>query len=395
MAARENLELQVRERTQGLTKTNALLENEILERKHAEGKLSKAKEEAEEATRLKDRFVSLVAHDLRSPLTVVIGFLKLLQDEASWERRGEVRNILNKSLESGEHMADLIENVLNISKLKAGKITLSHSFLDAHFIADRAITALAPLAEKKKIRVENNVKLKTRIYADPTLFYEVIQNLLTNAIKFCSQGGTITVFVPNGKRGAISVGDNGVGIAPEMISRLFSFETKSSTPGTAGEKGTGLGLPLSNDIMLAHGGTLEVESEKGKGSIFHITLPVVRPVVLVVDDEAASRFLFIHYLKSMDVEIIEAESGRQALDIINNRPVHLIISDINMPGMDGYQLLEKIRANPKTVSLPFIALTSESSMEVREKAFQLGADDFVNKVVEGDDFTVRIGRFVG
>lgn len=368
---------------------------DITEKKRSEEKLVKAKEDAEEATRLKDHFVSLVAHDLRTPLTVIIGVFKLLHDETIWERKEEVRKILANTLESAEHMAYLIEDVLNISKLRAGKIRLTPFFLDAHFIADRAITALAPIAEKKKIRIGNNIGLKTRIYADPTLFYEVIQNLLTNAIKFSNEGGTVSLFTPKERRGAISVADNGVGIAPERIPGLFNFETKSSTPGTAGEKGTGFGLPLSNDIMLAHGGSLEVESEKGKGSVFHAVLPVVCPAVLLVDGEAASRGLFIHYLKSMNVEVIEAESGRQALEIINGRPVHLVISDIKMQGMDGYQLLEKIRGNPKTGTLPFIALTSASAVEVREKAFKLGANDFVSKVVAEEDFIARVGRFVG
>ncbi|MEE8483874.1 MAG: hybrid sensor histidine kinase/response regulator, partial [Nitrospinota bacterium] len=216
----------------------------------------------------------------------------------------------------------------------------------------------------------------------------------SNAIKFSYKGGRITLFRPPGRRTAIAVKDTGTGISEKILPKLFMHEEKTTTTGTAGEKGTGLGLPFCHDIMTAHGGSLTVESAEGVGTTFYAELPPVRPKILFVDDEETIRYLFKESIHEYDLEIIEAENGEIAKRIIERDMPHLVITDISMPIMDGWELLESIRSNSKTAELPVIVLTSISDMESREKAFRMGANDFLAKPLVMEDLIPRVRRFV-
>ncbi|MBI5179162.1 MAG: hybrid sensor histidine kinase/response regulator [Nitrospinae bacterium] len=250
------------------------------------------------------------------------------------------------------------------------------------------------MAEKKNIAIVNTVPPGTRLYADPSLYGEVLQNLLSNAVKFTREGGTVTLFIPPGEPATLAVRDTGTGITPPLLPKLFRYEEKTSTFGTAGEPGTGLGLPLSHEIIQAHGGSIRVESAAGSGSTFYVAIPPVRPVLLIVEDEGAVRYLMKEYLREADLEIVEAENGRQALATLAEREVHLLLTDLKMPVMDGFELLEAVKKNPKTTRVPVIVITSSSDQKTRQKAFNLGADDYVTKPLNPEDLIPRVRKIL-
>lgn len=244
---------------------------DVTERKKTENALCKAKEKAEEATKLKDKFVSLVAHDLRSPITNFNSVLRLVsEDTLPLDKKKDIIEIGEQTI---NRMVTLIDEILSISRLKTGKVKIKLSNIDAHFMAEKGVLDFGAQAGQKGIKLINRVPYKSIVRADETLFYEVLRNLLSNAVKFSASGDIIAIFIPNSEPSTIAVSDTGTGIPAELMENLFDYETKTSTKGTGGEKGTGFGLPLARDIMSAHGGTLTLESAEGEGTTFYAKLP--------------------------------------------------------------------------------------------------------------------------
>ncbi|MDH5755974.1 MAG: PAS domain S-box protein [Nitrospinota bacterium] len=366
---------------------------DITELKMYEESLVRAKEEAEKATMLKDKFISLVAHDLKSPFSAMVGLLKYMANDKTQTLSESQKEILEQTVSSGDRMILMIEKLLDISRFQTGSLKVRPCFFDVYSLAGAAMEMARQLAHAKGVEVANLLAPNLRVYADPDLFGQVIQNLLNNAIKFTPRGGSITLRAVDGDWWGITVQDTGVGIAPEMISKLFAKDEKTTTFGTEGERGVGLGLLLSADIMAAHGGSLEVESTPGQGSSFCAILPRVRPKILLVDDMPIERGVLIDYLRPLGVDMEEAQSGQQALEILENQTIHLVISDIKMRDMDGYQLLAAMRGKENLRKIPVILVTS-GGQEMMEKAIQAGANDFMTKPLNREEFTPRVRRFI-
>jgi len=383
----------IRDENNELLRTRCVVVD-ISEPKQMEAELRKAKDLAESATVLKDKFVSLVSHDLRSPFVALLETLKFVVGEAKSAPSEDHTDLLQHSVNTCESALQMIDQLLNISRLQTGNIKPKFQFADARSLCDRDIEKLAYLAEKKGIEIRNEIPERFRIYVDHELFEGVIQNLLSNAVKFCDKGDRITLFCPPGKDTTIAVKDSGMGIKKEILPNLFKFEEKTSTLGTSGERGSGLGLPFSKEIIDLHGGTLTVESKEGKGSTFFVQLPSVRPTILIVDDSKEERGLLKRILKNMDLEILEAENGAEAFDIVSDQNLHLVITDLKMPVLDGFGLLERVRNNKKTEGLPVIITTSGNNPKFRDKAIQLGSDEFFVKPLPREDFLSRVETFL-
>ncbi|MBI5185520.1 MAG: PAS domain S-box protein [Nitrospinae bacterium] len=377
-----------------LSKGVIVILEDFTERRQREEELRTAKLKAEEATKLKDKFVSLVAHDLRSPFASIMGFLRLIMSDAGEPLTPKQKNIMQKVLNSGDGLVKMIEKLLNISRLQTGNIVPHAKFMDGNLAAVYARASFEHLASEKGINIINEIPKGMRLYADLELFSEVIQNLVSNSIKFCKRGDSITLFTPPGERTVIAVRDNGIGIDPKTLPKLFSHEEKTSTVGTAGERGTGLGLPFCHDIMLAHGGSLAVESVKGQGSVFYARLPVVRPKVMVAAHEEEVLSIMRENFLNRDVELLEAENGEKAMAILQEARPHLVLADLDMPEEDGFRILKAIKENPETAPVPVITIASASDMASREKAFEMGADDFAPKPLAMEDFLPRVRRFI-
>ena len=368
------------------------LEAEVHQRRRIEEELRVAKEKADQATLMKDRFVSLVAHDLRSPLGSISGLLQLLHEDLCSSSNDEARSMLRIARDSSTQLLEMVEDLLNLSRLHSGKITFEKRFLDGHHLVREMVERVGHLAERKGVELRNRVPEGTRLYTDKTLFGEVIQNLIVNAVKFSHGGSAVEIFQPPG--GGLAVRDQGVGISETARANLFKVEEKTSTVGTGGERGTGFGLPFSHDIMAAAGGALRVESRKGEGSCFFAELPMERPRVLVVDDQRMDRQLITLLLNHLEVEVVEAAGGAEALGLLERERFHLMISDLTMPGIDGFELLRVVRREPATQTMGVIVVTGERDMKSRDTAFRLGADDFLVKPLLNEDFEPRVRRFV-
>ncbi|MBF0371644.1 MAG: response regulator [Magnetococcales bacterium] len=368
---------------------------DITRRKQVDAKMRQAKEQAEQATRLKDRFVSLVAHDLRGPFTTILGFLELLDKDRKHPLSKKQRGYVKWVRESSAKMLEMVDEILNISRLQTGKIQPQTRFVNARFLADKVLDHFRPLADKKQIDLDNELPESFRLHVDPGLFREVVHNLISNAVKFCRKGDRITLFRPEGEPATLAVRDTGVGIRKKRLAQIFQLEEKTSTTGTEGESGTGFGLPFSLELVKAHGGNLNVESKEGKGSTFYARMPEIIPQALVVDDDPDFRLLLLKHLRRDGVSVLEADCGKAALKLLEEQTIHLVICDIGLPRMSGFQVLETIRSSPKCRELPVLLVTADESTATREKAFQLGANDFITKPIVWNDFTPRVSRFVG
>lgn len=378
-----------------VSRLNKKIEQELRSRILAEEELREAKELAEEATKLKDKFVSLVAHDLKAPLFAITGFLSLILNDRDNQLHKEHREMVEQAHEAGTRLFRMIEGLLNISRLQTGKLVPQKKFFDGRWAAAAAIESLKLLAGEKGIGLTNKVPRGTRLYADMDLFRQVLQNLVSNAVKFCGKGDIITLYVPHGENTTIAVIDTGVGICDRTLPDIFKHEESTSTVGTAGERGTGLGLPLSSDIMKAHDGTLSAASIKGEGTVFYAQLPYVRPEILIIGADGELRSLLKEAVEMNEMNIIDAKDGEEAVKFLDARIPHLILLDLETSGMNGLDLLERISEGAGAKAIPVIVITGDSNMEIRQKAFQFGASDFTVKPLVLADLIPRIRRFVG
>jgi PAS domain S-box-containing protein len=368
--------------------------DERIEKKRQEELLA-AKEQAEEATKEKEMYVSLIAHDLKAPFTSTIGFLRLLAMDEGFPMKGKYGELLDATIHSAERAVTMIDEVLHISRFHMGGATIRKRFFDGFKAAFAVSANYHHVAAGKGVELVNEVVAGTRLYGDPVLFEEVLNNLVINAIKFTNKGDRITVFAPSGDQGAIAVRDTGVGIDEKYLPNIFRHDIKTSTIGTTGEVGTGLGLPLCQDIMKAHGGALTVESVKGKGSVFYAKLPYRRPLALVADDDLAVRYILGIHLRDIGVDVVEAENGSDAFETLKDRNPDIALVDIYMPGIDGFELLRKIKQDPKTSGIHVIVMTSDNRLETREKVVRMGADDFIAKPVTEEEVIPRVRKFIG
>ncbi|MDH5677595.1 MAG: PAS domain S-box protein [Nitrospinota bacterium] len=371
------------------------------ERKKLIGELSAAlkKEEeernkAEQATRLKDKFVAMVSHDLRSPFGSIISLLKVFDDDKNNPLDPQRKEIIDSVIGSGERMMAMIDELLNLTRLQTGQITVRACFFDLKSLSKLTAENNRFMAEKKKIEIVDQIQPGHRVYGDPTLLGQVMQNLVSNAVKFCDAGDTIIITVPEGRPNTVSVKDTGGGVDRDFIADLFKHEVKTTSVGSAGEIGTGLGLPFSQDIMTANGGRLEVDSQATSGATFNIVFSDQRPSILVVDDDVITRSILVNMLHRYEYDVVQAENGKEGITILEQKDFHLVVIDLFMPVFDGFAFLERARELPVKGNIPILVLTSDEKLETRDKAFQMGANDFIHKSMVKTDFLPRVNRLL-
>lgn len=376
--------------------TNALthyvsIARDVSERKRYEKEIMRAKEVAESATKLKDKFVSLVAHDLRSPFNSMLGMLQLMEKQGAGAFNETQKSLMERVIGNGENMVKMIDRLLDISRLQSGKITLNRKFIDIHAAALVATRSLSYSAAEKGIRLVNAVEKGTSIYADFDLVCEVVKNLVSNSVKFCKEGDEVTVFIPEGEPAAVAVKDTGPGIPESIRENIFKHEVKTTMTGSAGEMGTGLGLPFCHDIIEAHGGEITVRSPaNGGGSVFTVRLPAAEPLVLIIDDNDDDRRMLRDEIARFNVDILDVDDGLAALDLIRNKKPHLIISDNTMSHIDGLAILDAIKKDDDTSFIPVMFITSGMSSEARKRVLDRGAVGVYSKPVLNDEFIGKI-----
>jgi PAS domain S-box-containing protein len=359
------------------------LVSDISLRKKAEEGLKRSTDNLVKLNETKDKFISIVSHDLRTPFGSILGFTDLLiedEDLKEIERKRYIRYIQ----ESSKSIFELVNSLLDLTRLQTGRIKFEPQKISARTIINDSVNSLSGLAIQKKIKITSKVDEKVIVYADHNLIFQIFNNLISNAIKFTKPGGEIVISVsPSDKLRyyEFSVKDDGVGIKPENIHELFRLDSKYTSEGTAGEKGTGFGLMIVKEIIEKHNGNIWVDSEFGMGADFKFTLPVASPNILLVDDSKNDRILYSKIIKNItpDYNIEVASNGKEALEIIKATPPSLVISDHLMPEMNGYDLTSEIKK--LDVKPQVIILSSDINRSVKADYHNLGIEYVFNKPV--------------
>lgn len=360
----------------------------------------KARERWEDLSRLKDDFVAIVSHDLRSPLTAILGATEILLNDEYIDvpLTPDQRELVENIQVMGEQQLYLVNDLLDLAKIESGKIQLTPTVADIEHVAQQCLQTLHVLAENKNIRLEYQFEPGLpKIRVDVPKVTQVINNLLSNAIKFTEPGGMVTLHVEkDGDMMKVAVTDTGEGIPPEELLLLFSKFQQFKSAGTRGERGTGLGLAICKNLIELHHGKIWVDSRVGAGSTFAFTLPVTEHVILIIDDS-------IFVAKSLEAILLEhiehitvkyAQDGDEGLQMVEEFAPVVIILDYMMPDEDGIQVFQKLRKRYGSKVPPTIFLTASQDLEVRRQIFDLGAADYLQKPVDANDLLPRISRFL-
>ncbi len=373
---------------------------DITERRQHEAQLKTARDAAEEANQAKSQFLASMSHELRTPLNAIIGYSEMLQEEASELGTADLLPDLGKIHTAGRHLLDLINDVLDLSKIEAGRMELFRETFDICGAVRDVVDTASPLAQKNGDDLILNCPEDIgTMFADLTKVRQVLLNLLSNAAKF-TQNGTIRVDVERRKEAekiVFRVSDSGIGIDPDSVERLFEPFEQADASTSRRYGGTGLGLALSRRFCRLMGGDLMATSEPGKGSVFAVELPVNvaalsgEPAprsqadpqpgadVLVVDDNPNARDLLDRTLRKEGYQTALASSGIEALEMARQLRPAAITLDVMMPGMDGWAVLGQLKTDPLTCDIPVIMVTV---LEDRNLAYSLGASDYLTKPID-------------
>lgn len=387
-----------------------------------------ARAEAERTSNMKDEFLATLSHELRTPLSAILGWAQVL-------RRGtrgpdDLQRGLQTIERNARAQAQLIEDLLDMSRITSGKVMLDIQTVAPSVFIDAAIETLRPAAEAKNIRLEKDYDSGTGMIAgDPARLQQVIWNLLSNAIKFTPRDGLVQVTLrPNGANVEIAVRDSGAGIAAEFLTHVFERFRQGDSSTTRQHGGLGLGLSIVKHLIEQHGGTVAVASEgEQQGACFTVELPAATPqviaarpdrarynppspltpdivprdltgmTVLVVDDEPDARDLIKRILSDCGAVVHTAANAGAAIEALRSAPPDLLISDLGMPGMDGFALLAAVRALPAAEggTVPAVALTAFARSEDRLRALEAGFASHISKPVEPSQLIATVANMQG
>ncbi len=383
---------------------------DMTQRKLQEENLREAMRAVETANRTKSTFLANMSHELRTPLNAIIGYSEMLQEEAEELQLKDFVVDLGKIRTAGKHLLALINDVLDLSKIEAGRADLFIERFPIEGMIGDVTTTVLPLIEKKGNRLEIHIaQCLGDLTADLTRTRQVLFNLLSNAAKFTDKG-TIAIEVfseasPAGEMIVFKIRDTGIGMTPDQLSRIFEPFVQGDASTTKQFGGTGLGLTISRTFCRMMGGEITVESEPGKGSSFKVMLPrEVKPkrevaestpkpakpkvraasgphgpnTVLAIDDDPAVHEMLTKYLEKEGFEVVSALNGEEGLRLAKEVKPVVITLDIIMPGMDGWAVLGALKADPETTSTPVVLITIE---ENRNLGFTLGASDYLVKPI--------------
>ncbi len=418
----------------GVTRGAVIVFRDITERRRMEeerGKLlaseQAARTDAERASRAKDEFIATVSHELRTPLNGVLGWARLL-------RSGKLdKDATARAVEAIERnattQAQIVDDLLDVSRIVRGQLRLDVRAIELTPIIEAAIDTVRPAAQARNIIVAAVLSPRAGpVSGDAGRLQQVVWNLLSNAIKFTPPGGRVEVLLERGEEGVrIEVKDTGVGIDPAFASHLFERFRQADSSSTRAHGGLGIGLAIVRHLVEAHGGTVSAKSEGlGKGAIFTVGLPVpsrrprlplpevVRPPafaeealrpapslsalrVLIVDDDADTLEVVKELLEQAGAQVTAAASAMEALEALRAQPPDVLVSDIGMPGEDGYSLIRRIRSlDPaRGGRVPAAALTAYTQVEDRRQVLLAGYQEYLPKPIDPSELTAAVARLAG
>ena len=392
---------------------------DITDLKRAEFELRRAMEQAEEATRAKSQFLANMSHELRTPLNAVIGITEMLEEDAEDQGQEDFIEPLRRIRGAGNHLLQLINEILDLSKIEAGRLELHFEDIDVQALVDELAMTTAPLAEKNGNRLEIRCpKDIGRMRTDMTRVRQVMLNLLSNACKF-TEKGKISLDVQGEQDDGFltfAVTDTGIGMNEEQMARLFQEFSQADSSTTRKYGGTGLGLAISRRLCRLMGGDVSVKSTPGVGSTFTARLPrqtdgpeapgaaaqpcaAKRPEiaprkragkVLVIDDEQTVRDLMRRFLAREGFDVVTANDGREGLRIARQLHPALITLDVLMPDFDGWSVLQELKADPELAQIPVLML---SILDEKNKGYALGASDYMTKPFDRDRLRKLLAKY--
>jgi signal transduction histidine kinase/DNA-binding response OmpR family regulator len=397
----------VAEQTRRLAEQNELLEEQ-------RSRIARTNLEVQRASALKDRFLASVSHELRTPMTVILGFTGALLKGGQGNLNAQQRESLGRVQRNARLLLGLINDVLDISKIESGKVEVERQPVGLAALARQIEADYGDAARSKglTLRAEAASGLDS-VVSDPSRVLQIVSNLVGNALKFTERGSITVRFEPRGDdRWAIIVWDTGIGIPEDEQAAIFDEFRQGEAAEHRGRGGTGLGLAIVQKLAGVLGGTVSVESERGKGSRFTVVLPrelppdtpAVSPAsepvawpatarrrrsVLIVDDDEGVRRLLAYELQPLGVDVLEAADGRTAIEIAIAESPDAILLDVLMPGLDGWVTLRSLKERPETRNIPVVIL---SVVENRAFGFSLGAFDYLVKPVDVGELLDTLSR---
>jgi signal transduction histidine kinase len=394
-------------------------ENAKNEAEEAKAEAEKSKHQAEQANKIKSEFLAKMSHELRTPLNAIIGITEMMQEDAQEFDDEDYIEPLGRVVRAGKHLLSLINDILDLSKIEAGKMELYPENFELTLFIKDIERIVDPLVKKNANQMVVSIDSKIKhMYADSTRVKQILLNLLSNACKFTDKGKICLLVSPSflEKQPAISfsVIDEGIGMNEEQLGMLFQDFQQVDSSSTRKYEGTGLGLSISLKFAELMGGNITVSSESNKGSIFTVTLPlgstldnveipvveslpivsfdkIKTPYILVVEDDDNMIEMLRHYFSKQNVQIDVALNGTDALTKARIKKPNLITLDINMPGLNGWDTLTIIKSDAELSDIPVVVITSE---EERKKGLDLGADEYLIKPINKEDIEAIFSRFV-
>ena len=398
-----------------------------------------AQAQAEEANEAKSSFLSTVSHELRTPLTSVLGFAKIIKkrldervfpktdisDKKTERAVNQVSQNLAVVVSEGERLTKLINDVLDLAKIEAGKIEMNMAEITMPEILEMSLAATSSLFEQKGLDLRTNFASDLpSLTGDKDKLIQVIINLLSNAVKFTDNGSVVLESTASDEEIIIKVSDSGIGISEADLDMVFEKFKQVGDTLTDKPKGTGLGLPICKEIIERHGGRIWAESELGKGSVFSFAIPIVssgqsaiKPMqleelvtklkkqisyspltkdsigrsILVVDDDAPIRNLLKQELGDLGYQIREATNGKEAVESVRKERPDLIILDVMMPEMNGFDVAAVLKNDPTTMDIPIIIL---SIVQDKSRGFRIGVDRYLTKPINTEELFSEVGNLL-
>jgi signal transduction histidine kinase/ActR/RegA family two-component response regulator len=381
--------------------------------------LASARDTAEAASRAKTQFLAVMSHELRTPLHAMLVSADLLSERPDGTVSERERRLINTIQNSGNHLLALIDQVLDLSRIEAGKLTVRNDQIDLREVCDRAVQAVSPMAVRKglSLRMDVSDKLIAQRQGDALRLTQVLINLMANACKFTDQGHvSLRVRQRDHQEVIFEIEDSGMGMSPEVQQRVFDAFYQADHDSTRRHGGVGLGLTITRDLVVLMGGNLKIDSTPGQGTRINVSIPLQTqllpgtPVnqaatrgrtiddmrVLVVEDDPVNSMLACEVLVGANARPQAVSSGEEALRYLRDHTVDIVLMDFRMPGMDGIEATRRIRmgeAGEHACRVPVLGLTANAYIEDREQCLQAGMSDVLTKPIERLALIAAIARW--